>query len=1052
MINKQYIIENLNPKTIRVSLIVLMMIIMSTIVSGCSGDCASSEDMMTDPKIIALPGYDDKTYKPSNLASYWIPTDVTVKSNTDKDIKFDVLFNKVNLCGLSTTTTPSSEDIKIQRFATDYPTGIKVVNGDYLSFTLNKDSIKINCASPDPRIHVYDIDKCQNGFYKEGESSDKITSFEGKTIELESYVAPNFSPKNFNVGWDQNAFWNDNHDTDTIYNAFIPTIMIFGMYDTNSFTQGTFYTLINGYEPSTYDAIIPSKILIVPEDYHEKITEKDKDKKDVDYHIYSQFPTIPNDDKTFLAAQTIKSSTEAERQEVQQKYWCRIYNNAYTAIVSGSTTTKTLNRSENIEGIMLNQMCDKFYYLDKIDSPDLMKYKDFTAATLSSKPKGNTGLVNSKIISAMESMSYMDPLGASPPPSGATLDEDDMEPIEIHTLPPEIKPEDFQMNKLPMTNSRFFYMLNANIGNPTQNTYGNVNTDYASCGSKSNLARCDASGNVQIPLDSPIPVKRAGEVFIKVGVNSSDIQKFIGNANIKVTKTCPNKSIYGLLVPAGAQPAAFAFKPGDANTFEIPLYENGNLEEALDKIIIKHSDIKDKLSGGSQDATWYLYLAIKDNEDFDGYKNNTGSVKLKTQIKRDSSKSVTRFINRTIDKMMTILYGPEDPSTFKRSGGIVNSIYNNMISSSKFQAIIRACAVLMITIYGISIVMGLAQFNGGDLLRTIIKFGIVFILLQKGSWDFFNDRFFNIFINGPRQLLTFVTTAPDKPLINYSTSDPGSGNYIFGPVNDILERFIDTTVWKQIMALIFAGPFGWIFFWFLLQSSMIMLTGTLSALITYITSMTLVGIFISVAPLFIITLMFKGTTKIFKAWVKVLMTNSLNVVFVFGGLSMISGVLSVFINSVFGYGVCTDCALQYHGPVENFNFCILYADLPAGFSNGLSLEERTYHSMSQANLESARNDFYGIPIPFSAFVCFIILSHMTANLVGFFSTMAEDISSVDYGSPTRESNIASKVAETMKGWVGKDQEAKQNAISQKGRSGDVKGGKIEDSDKKAPRK
>ena len=101
MINKQYIMENLNPKTTKAYLIILMMIVMSTIVSGCSGDCASSEDMMTDPKIIVLPGYDEKTYKSSNLASYWIPTDITVKSNTDKDIKFDVLFNKVNLFNLT---------------------------------------------------------------------------------------------------------------------------------------------------------------------------------------------------------------------------------------------------------------------------------------------------------------------------------------------------------------------------------------------------------------------------------------------------------------------------------------------------------------------------------------------------------------------------------------------------------------------------------------------------------------------------------------------------------------------------------------------------------------------------------------------------------------------------------------------------------------------------------------------------------------------------------------------------------------------------------------
>jgi hypothetical protein len=71
---------------------------------------------------------------------------------------------------------------------------------------------------------------------------------------------------------------------------------------------------------------------------------------------------------------------------------------------------------------------------------------------------------------------------------------------------------------------------------------------------------------------------------------------------------------------------------------------------------------------------------------------------------------------------------------------------------------------------------------------------------------------------------------------------------------------------------------------------------------------------------------------------------------------------------------------------------------------------------------------------------------MTANLVGFFSTMAEDISSVDYGSPTRESNIASKVSETMKGWFGQSKESKHEEISRRERAG-AKKGRLKDVDK-----
>ncbi len=993
----------------------IFIILFTSFISGCSGDCSTSEDIMSDPKIILIPGYDKEIYNSKNLSSYWIPTDIPIKDGVEKDITFDVLFNKINLCGISTATTPSVENIQIKNFNEYYKSSINVNKDDYVTFELNKDIIQINCANPDQRIHISDLDKCQNGYYKK-DDGEKVLPYEGKTVELESYVVPDFNTSNFNNAFDHQALWNNyyNHHYNKIYNAFVPLEMIHGMHDTNSFTKGTFYTIINGYPH--YDAIIPSKILIAPKDYEEKLVIDGKD-----HYVYSEFPELPSDDKKFVETQVDGGITS---EDVQHNYWCRIYQNRYKAMSSSGQIEKSLNRNLNIDSMMINKMCDKFYYLDKPDSPDLMKYEDFEKSTLSSKPKGNTNLINSKVVSIMENMSYVEPIIPSSP-------EADLNKLE--------------MDKIPMVNSRFFYMLNANIGNANANEQGNINTDYANCGQKSNIARCDANGNIQIPLDTQILATKNGLIYIKVGTGQSNKFDMIGNANIKITKTCPNRSLYGLIVPAGSGTKNLNIRPGNGQSFEIPLYESGKVNESLDKLIIKYSDIKNKLTA-SKDITYYLYLAIKDNGDADGYTNNTGSVKLKTMLKRDNGKAVTRFINRTIDKMMTILYGPENPVTLRRSGGIVNSIYNNMISSTKFQAIVRACAVLMITIYGISIVMGLSQFNGGDLLRTLIKFGIVFILLQKGSWDFFNNNFLNIFVNGPRQLLTFITTAPDKPIADYSTSNPNSGNYIFGPINDIIDRFIDAGIWKQIMSVLFAGPFGWIFFAFLFQSSLILLSGTLTALITYITSMTLVGIFISVAPLFIITLMFKSTTKIFRAWIKVLMTNSLNVIFVFGGLSMIGGILSVFINNVFGYGICTDCALQYHGPIADFNFCILYADLPASFSNTLTIEERNFHAMSQANLESAKNDFFGIPIPFSAFICFILLSHMTANLVGFFSTMAEDISSVDYGSPTRESNIASKVSETMKGWFGQSKESKHEEISRRERAG-AKKGRLKDVDK-----
>jgi type IV secretion system protein VirB6 len=421
-------------------------------------------------------------------------------------------------------------------------------------------------------------------------------------------------------------------------------------------------------------------------------------------------------------------------------------------------------------------------------------------------------------------------------------------------------------------------------------------------------------------------------------------------------------------------------------------------------------------------------------------------INLRTRIPRDSSKAVTRFINKVIDRMMDILYGKQQNingvANGQRIGGIVNGIYNNMISSEKFKAIIKVCALLMVVIYGIAILMGLAQFNSADLIKTFIKFGIIYMLLRPESWKFFNDNFFNLFINGPKQLIQFVTTPPDKVV------GQNSETYILGPISDVIQRFTDFAIWKQLFSILFAGPMGWILFFFLLQSCWFFICGSLSAILTYIVSIVIVGVFISIAPIFILCLMFKKTIGIFNAWVKVLMVNTLNAVFVFAALTLVSGVVSVLINQIFGFGVCTDCILTYHGSLENFNFCILYGDMPDNFGGHLSYEERIDANASIQSYPEAQSQFFGFPFPFFAFVCFVIMSHVVSNLSVFFALMAEDLVGVDYGSPTQAANIPSKVAETMQSWVGTDKESKQQEAYKKSKGGGKKEIAIKDTDTK----
>lgn len=994
--------------------------------SGCSGECETAEEIMSDPQTISIyanPKDRNKELsgiiKPENT---WISSGHIVDSNQAHDPYFNIINNNGDLCGKDIPGVAASNNVELTNYGSYKYTGIKVKDGDKIKIQLNKKEFTVNCSSPDPDIGITDVDKCKNRYYrKDTSSTDPIEPMEGKKVMLESFI----SIKNIS------DIMSNNEINKHIYNTFIPKAML------NGIAENVIPTKVGTINFESNNTIIPGKAFIVPSEYEiETIGDSSSSNK---YYSYSSLPDVNSNDQRFLGYQ-FTSKHDAENpiraNIINKNYWCRAFPDIYNNFNSNGYIPKgvigippaisgTLNRSVDIDGLMLNKFCDKYYYLDKIEESNVsgaLEEDVWKNMTLANKPKGNTSDPE-KIYSIMDNLSYKMIEGT-----------DLSDPMLTNT----------KQQPISLNHSRFFYTLNlaitsTNNSNTIPNGPGNINTSYSDCNAKSYLARCDSYGDVQLPLDQEIPINQDGFVHIKIGNNPNS--NIIGNANLKITRSCPIKKLYGIFVENSDD--LKSIKPGDAASFEIPLYQDDvdGIPERLEKFTIPRSVV----SGTKK----WLYFSFKDNDD--GYDNNTGLIQLATRVPRDYKKTVTKFIDSVINRLMEVLYGKKvhlNDIDSPRIGGVVNSIYNNLINSSKFQNIIRLCAVLLIVIYGLFILMGLAQFNSGDLLRTIIKFGVIFILLQPGSWEFFKHNFFNLFIEGPKQLIKIVTTPPNQTLADHTN------DYIFGPISEVIERFTDFAIWKQLVSILLAGPIGWILFLLLLQSCWFFITGSLMAILSYIVSTVVLGLFISIAPIFILMLMFKRTAGIFNAWVKVLMVYTLNAVFVFASLTLISGIVSILINQIFGFGVCTSCIFEYHGEgaLANLNFCILYGDMPDNFGSHLSYEERKTLEQATSSYASSGMQFAGFPFPFFAFVSFIIMSHLVSNLSAFFGLMTEDLLGVDFGNPTQAANIPAKVADTMKSFVGMDAGGKQQEVEQRRKKSGTREIKLVDKDNQEKKK
>ena len=665
--------------------------------------------------------------------------------------------------------------------------------------------------------------------------------------------------------------------------------------------------------------------------------------------------------------------------------------------------------------MLLAKLCNKFYYLDKDktesgqdDKQTTMKYEDWEKTILSGKNVGNTngiGIHSKKIISIIENKSYQLFETPSINLSGMNL--------------PETTNQDDLFGKtqyLPYVHSKMFFALEGEIATsaPTSgDKVGNLNTDFIDCQKTSYIGRCYAGGTM-IPFDQNIQIKRNGNLFIRIG--TSDLvsaDQYIGNANIKVEKFCTLKNIVAYILPMdGSKTLNILPTANDSNFIKIPVRASNGLQ--IESFTIKGSDIK---------TNGFIYFAVEDNGD--GYQKNIGSIKIKTRVPKNFKDKSLKFFSKLSNKVMNIIFGTKDPVTNLRRGGVTGALYQNMISSTRFQSIIRLMSVLSIVIYGICIVLGIVQVTANELVKKAFKLGVVFALLQPFSWELFNRFLFSAFIDGARDLAAFTTVAPS---VNFANATENiREQYIFGPLADIVERLLDFSIWKQFLALIFAGPFGYIFFIFLKMTIISLLEGSFMVFITYTSSMFIIGILLSIAPLFIITLLFQATSHIFKEWIKILISNVVTIVLVFTGINMISSIIGMLINQVFGFGVCTSCVVVYD-LTDNFPICLFHGALPDGYNASSTVDELDGQRFLEKGSDSGR--FFGIPIPFGGFIALLIMCPLVKTFHEFCTNMSSELTGVDFGSPTGRQNVASAIGDSMKWWANKDSEAGQRKAQQ----------------------
>lgn len=227
---------------------------------------------------------------------------------------------------------------------------------------------------------------------------------------------------------------------------------------------------------------------------------------------------------------------------------------------------------------------------------------------------------------------------------------------------------------------------------------------------------------------------------------------------------------------------------------------------------------------------------------------------------------------------------------------VMQRLYTGIITNSSFISIVRALLALYIVFYGFTWIIGI----GGqgeirkDAVIRVIKLGIVFQMLSQGSWDFFYNNAFALFVDGSIQVANLFSS----PWGDYDPAQPWYG------MDQVLYKFFSGETQNKIWGLLFADKLGFIYIPALYLAIFVVLYMLARALTIYLVAFVGIAFLVALAPFFIIFMLFQVTKELMGEWFNHLMGFFIQIVLLMACIGLLTFTIVSFMQQTIGYRVC----------------------------------------------------------------------------------------------------------------------------------------------------
>lgn len=315
--------------------------------------------------------------------------------------------------------------------------------------------------------------------------------------------------------------------------------------------------------------------------------------------------------------------------------------------------------------------------------------------------------------------------------------------------------------------------------------------------------------------------------------------------------------------------------------------------------------------------------------------------------------------------------------------------------------------ILYVTFTVVGYMLGTIQLSKFDFIIRIFKIAFIAFAFSDRSWEFFGTTLSGLFVDGSIYL------------VDSFSGYIGEGGKKFAFLDLTAGVLFTGETWLKFLSLMLSGSFGFIAFLAILYATFVFLRCIISATFKYVISTVLVAFLLSLAPLFIVFILFQQTKTLFDNWIKTLAHVSLQPVILFSSLSLLNQLMYSVLYNLTNFSACYQCLISVN--FLSYDLCLMKSILPLGYSPGTSVD------VALSTGERAGGHFAALPIDLiQAFIYLIIASAMEA-FVSISETMAQALFSSGYGVAQSVSHISRSASQAMLSTVGLDDRT-QNMI------------------------